>query len=111
MRRGDIVIVSAPGDYGKPRPAVVIQSDRATETESVLICLMTSDVRAVGHFRIPIRPKAGNGLREETEIMVDKIMSLRRAKCGRPIGSLDTDEIIALNEALSVMIGLADEVD
>ena len=110
MRRGDIVIVSMPGDYGKPRPAVVIQSDRATGTDSVLVCLMTSIQRPTDNYRIPIGPVAENGLREPTDVMVDKIMSVRRIKCGRPIGRLDDEQIEVLNRAIGVMVGLADEL-
>lgn len=108
MKRGDIVIVSMPGDYGKSRPAVIIQSDQIEETDSILICLMTSDVRATSHYRLPIEPMPDNGLREATDIMVDKIMSIRRAKCSPPIGRLDVDEIAALDEMLAFVIGLAD---
>ncbi|HSI42251.1 MAG TPA: type II toxin-antitoxin system PemK/MazF family toxin [Xanthobacteraceae bacterium] len=108
MNRGDIVIVSVSGDYGKPRPAVVIQSDRVPETDSVLVCLVTTQQRETPLYRLPILPTSVNGLREPSEIMIDKVAGLRRSKCSPPIGRLTPEQIAALNDALFFVIGLAD---
>ena len=83
MKRGDIVVVSAPGDYGKPRPAVVVQSDWLDGADSVLVALMTSALVDAPLYRLLIEPDAGNGLTAPSQVMVDEIVALPRAKCGR----------------------------
>ncbi len=100
--------VSAPGDFGKPRPAVVIQSDWLTANDSVLVCLMTSTLTDAPLYRLTIDPSATNGLRRSSQIMIDKIIAMPRAKCGDVIGSLDEQGLISLNHMLSVVIGIAD---
>ena len=108
MKRGDIVIVSAAGDYGKPRPAVVIQSDRLRSMDSVLVSLMTSTLADAPLFRLSIEPSPMTGLKLPSQIMVDKILAIPREKCGEPIGRIDESALIALNYMLSVTIGIAD---
>jgi mRNA interferase MazF len=108
MKRGDIVTVAAPGDYGKPRPAVVVQSDWLQATDSVLVALMTSALIDAPIYRLSLAPDEANGLKRPTQIMIDKIVAMPRAKCGKAIGRLGEREMIALNHMLSVVIGLAD---
>jgi mRNA interferase MazF len=108
VKRGDIVTVAASGDYGKPRPAVVVQSDWLKATDSVLVSLMTSKLVEAPLFRLTIEPGAMNGLKISSQIMVDKIIAIPRDKCGMVIGRLDEGALIALNHMLSVVIGLAD---
>ena len=108
MRRGDVVTVAAPGDYGKPRPAVVIQSNELSGTDSILLCLITTVVRDAPFFRVAVMPGDANGLRAPSNIMVDKIMSVRRDKCGRIIGHLDQRTMLALNRTLALVLGIAD---
>lgn len=108
MRRGDIVTVSAPGNYGKPRPAVVVQSDWLSDTDSVLVSLMTSTIRDAPSFRLSLDPGPETGLRVPSQVMVDKIAALPRAKCGPIIGRLSGPSLIELNRMLSVIFGLAD---
>jgi mRNA interferase MazF len=108
LRRGDLVIVSAPGGYGKPRPAVIIQSDQLVGTDSVLVALITSAMVDAPIFRLTIDPSAQNGLKVPSQVMVDKIVALPRAKCGEVIGQLMASEITALNALLAVTVGLAD---
>lgn len=108
MKRGDIVVVSSQGDYGKPRPAVIVQSDALADTDSVLVSLLTSDTTEAPLYRLMIHPDAGNGLRAASQIMVDKIVAIPRSKASAPIGTLDRPAIIALNHMLAVMIGIAD---
>ena len=86
MRRGDIVTVSAPGDYGKPRPARRYSPTNWGGTDSVLLCLMTTTERDTPFFRIPVPPKPPTGLRQPSYVMVDKIVTVRRDKCGTTIG-------------------------
>lgn len=106
--RGDIVIVAAPGDYGKPRPAVIVQSDALPETHaSVIVCQMTSDL-AEADFRVTIEPGAESGLRERSQVMADKPVTIRRERIGRRIGRLGAAELGRLNTALAFAMGLAD---
>ena len=108
MRRGDIVIVAPQGDYGKPRPAVVIQSDKLITGTSVLVVLLTSAIADTPIYRLRLVPDKNNGLRQDSEIMVDKITALPCAKIGAVIGSLDDGTLAELNATLAVMIGIAD---
>jgi mRNA interferase MazF len=108
VRRGDLVIVSAQGDYGKPRPAVVIQSDWLKENDSILVALVTSTLVDAPFYRLLVQPTETNGLKTPSQVMGDKILAMPRAKCGPVIGSLDKGAVIALNHLLSVIIGLAD---
>ena len=108
MKRGDLVVVSAAGDYGKPRPAVVIQSDLFNQSDSVLVVLLTGTLADTPLFRLAIEPAFENGLKLPSQIMVDKIIAYPREKCGLVIGSLDQATLIALNHMLAVMVGIAD---
>ena len=109
MRRGDVVTVAAPGDYGKPRPAVIIQSDAFPDTHaSMIVCQMTSDIAEAPDFRITIEPTESNGLLLRSQIMADKPVTIRRERVGRRIGSLNENDIDRLNVALAFIMGLAD---
>jgi len=109
MQRGDVVVVAAAGDYGKPRPAVIVQSDAFPESHaSVVICQMTSELVDAPDFRITIIPSDTNSLRAPSQVMVDKPVTIRRARIGRVIGRLDGDEIGRLDAALAFVMGLAD---
>ena len=108
VKRGDLVIVSAAGDYGKPRPAVVVQSDWLRATDSVLVALITSALANAPLYRLPIEPSGPNGLKTQSQVMVDKIVAMPRDKCGRVIGRINDSERVALNHMLSVVIGIAD---
>ena len=103
------MIVVASGDYGKPRPAVVVQTDAFPETfPSVVICQMTSDVADAPDFRVTIEPNEKNGLRIRSQIMADKPVTVRRERIGQLIGRLTDAEIGRLNIALAFVMGLAD---
>ena len=108
MKRGDIVTVAAPGDYGKPRPAVVVQSDLIVGTDSVLVSLITSTLRNAPLLRITIVPSSENKLKVTSQIMIDKILAFPRSKCGKVIGQLNNSELLTLSQLLSVIFGLAD---
>ena len=108
-RRGDVVTVSAAGDFGKPRPAVVIQSDVFPEQHaSVIVCQMTTTLEDAPDFRVTIEPTGANGLRAVSQIMADKPVTVRRERIGRRLGALDAAEIARLNRALAFVLGLAD---
>jgi mRNA interferase MazF len=109
MRRGDVVTVATSGDYGKPRPAVIVQSDVfPPEHASVIVCQMTSDIADAPDFRIAIEPGPDNGLRVRSQIMADKPVTVRRERIGRKIGQLSSDDIARLNVAIAFVMGLAD---
>ena len=108
VKRGDLVTVSAQGDYGKPRSAIVIQSDFLNAADSVLVVLLTSKIADASLYRLTVEPTAENGLKVVSQVMVDKVMAYPRAKCGTVIGRLSDTDMLALNNMLSVMIGLAD---
>lgn len=109
MKRGDVVVVAAAGDYGKPRPAVVVQTDAFPEIHaSVVVCQMTSEIVEAPDFRLTIQPSAENGLRARSQIMADKPVTVRRTRIGQPIGRLDDGDVGRLNVALAFVMGLAD---
>jgi mRNA interferase MazF len=109
MRRGDVVVVAAPGDYGKPRPAVIVQTDAfPRDHASVVVCQLTSEFVLAPEFRVTIDPSKANGLLVRSQVMADKPVTVRRARIGQPIGRLDADDIGRLNIALAFVMGLAD---
>ena len=109
MRRGDVVTVAAAGDYGKPRPAVIVQTDALPiEHASVVVCQMTSECSEAPDFRVTIEPSQNNGLRVISQVMADKPLTIRRERIGRKIGHLDDKDISRLNIALAFVVGLAD---
>jgi mRNA interferase MazF len=107
MSRGDVVIVAAPGDYGKPRPAIIVQSDAIPESHaSVVVCQMTSDL-GEADFRVPIEPEPENGLSVRSQVMADKPVTLRRERIGRRIGRLSPADMARLQTAIAFVMGLA----
>jgi mRNA interferase MazF len=109
MRRGDVVTVAATGDYGKPRPAVIVQTDALPVGHaSVIICQMTSEWNDAPDFRVTIDPTESNGLRTRSQVMADKPVTVRRERIGRQIGRLDDSDVSRVNVALAFVLGLAD---
>ena len=107
MKRGDIVIAVTPGDYGKPRPAAVVQSDIFNPTHaSITLCPITSHLVDAPLFRLSLQPTAENGLEVPSQIMVDKITTVRKEKLRQTIGRLSSAEIDTLNRALYLWLGL-----
>lgn len=107
MRRGDFVTVALPGDFGKPRPALVVQSDLFSEAATVTVLLVSSTLQEAPLLRIPVEPDERNGLRQPSQIMVDKIMTVRRDRIGATIGRLDAERLAAVTRSLAVFLGLA----
>jgi mRNA interferase MazF len=109
MRRGDVVTVAASGDYGKPRPAVIVQTDALPiEHASVVVCQMTSEWSDAPDFRVTVEPTERNGLRVRSQVMADKPVTIRRERIGQRIGHLEDKDIARLNIALAFVMGLAD---
>jgi mRNA interferase MazF len=107
MRRGDLVTVAAPGNYGKPRPALVVQSDLFDELPSVTLCLVTSTLRDAPIFRITVDPSPVNGLQRVSQIQVDKLMTVARERTGQVIGRLDDAALLKVTRSLAVFLGIA----
>lgn len=107
MKRGDIWIVSGGGFAGKPRPAVVIQDDRFDAAPSITICVFTTDETDAPLFRLPIVPSGRNGLRSPSRLMVDKISTVSKDKFGERVGRLDDEDLVRLNRAIPIFLGLA----
>ena len=109
MKRGDIVTVAAPGDYGKPRPAVIVQTDALPDSHSsIIVCQLTSDIVEAPHIRITVEPTPANGLHARSQVMADKPVTLRRERVGSRIGTLEEGDMAQLNVALAFVMGLAD---
>ncbi len=107
MERGDIVTVACSGDFGKPRPAVIVQSDYLNGTHAtILLCPFTNEFVDAPLIRIPVTPSQENGLRSPSQIMVDKTAPMRREKIGARIGVLDPEALVLLNRSLAVVFGL-----
>src|SRR3546814_8118878 len=104
-KRGDIVAVSLQGDYGKPRPALIVQSNLLAELESLVICPITSAVRDAA-FRITVGTAIANGLSVLLQVMVDKLSTLPRSKISKPFGQRDHERINAVDRALLLVVGL-----
>lgn len=107
MRRGDLVTVAAQGDFGKPRPALVIQSDHFGETATVTVLLLSSTLVDAPLMRPTVQPSPGNGLRKPSQIQIDKAVTVRREKIGETIGRLEDETMLAVTRALALFLGLA----
>jgi mRNA interferase MazF len=108
LKRGEIWTVAGGKDYaGKPRPAVIVQDDRFDATESITICVITSDKSEAPLFRIVIQPSEQNGLATISRLMVDKITTISKNKLGYRIGYLDAADLVRVNQAMLIFLGLA----
>jgi mRNA interferase MazF len=108
MRRGNIWTVSGGKDYaGKPRSVVIVQDDAFDATDSIVICAFTTDQTEAPLFRLPVEPNERNGLRSPSRLMVDKIATVPKSKIGERIGRLDDEDVVRLNQAVMVFLGLA----
>lgn len=107
MKRGSLVTIALQGDYGKPRPALVIQSDYFSGHPSVTVLPITSESRPTPLFRIDVEPESSNGLLKRSQIMVDKIQTVSAEKIGKVIGVLDETTMMEVNRALALWLGFA----
>ncbi len=108
MKRGEIWTAAGGKEYaGKPRPVVILQDDRFDSTDSITICAFTTDETEAPLFRLQVEPDAVNGLRSECRLMVDKITTMPKSKLGARIGLLAEADILRLNQATLVFLGLA----
>jgi mRNA interferase MazF len=107
MKRGDIITIALSGDYGKPRPGLIVQSDLFSETGSVTILPLTSHLIDAPIIRILVDPTVSNGLIKASHIMVDKLYTTPREKVGGILGHLDAKIMLEVERALAVFIGIA----
>ncbi|HEY3121361.1 MAG TPA: type II toxin-antitoxin system PemK/MazF family toxin [Vicinamibacteria bacterium] len=108
MKRGEIWTVAGGRDYaGKPRPVVILQDGRFDATQSITICAFTTDRTEAPLFRLPIEPNDRNGLRTPSRLMVDKITTVAKTNVGIRVGRLDAEDVVRLNRAVLVFLGLA----
>lgn len=107
MKRGDLVTIALQGDYGKPRPALVIQSDFFDVHPSVTVLPVTGDLRETPLFRVTVEPTNANALRKTSQVMVDKCMTVPREKIGEIFGSLDAGYLLEVERCLAVFLGIA----
>ena len=109
MKRGDVVLAVARGDYGKPRPAVIVQSDMLVNPThaSHIVCPLTTTLMRRPCSRLTVAPTPANGLLEMSQIMVDKLLALSRDRVRQRIGAVDEDTFLVLNRSLLLILGIA----
>ncbi len=108
MKRGDVVAVATQGDHGKPRPALVVQSDLFNDTHaSIAVAPVTSTIVDAPLFRLTVDPTPSNGLRSVSQIMIDKLTAVRRDRIGKTVGRFDDGTMIRVNRAIALWLGLA----
>ncbi|MSP43252.1 MAG: type II toxin-antitoxin system PemK/MazF family toxin [Alphaproteobacteria bacterium] len=105
--RGELWTVSGGAYAGKPRPAVILQDDHFDASTSITLCPFTADTTDAPLFRLVIEPTARNGLRQPSRLMIDKITTVPKERLGERIGSLDAEDVVRLNRAILVFLGLA----
>jgi mRNA interferase MazF len=107
MQRGDLVAVAIQGDFGKPRPALVIQSPLFANQTSVTVLLVTSALVNAPLLRVTVQAAPGNGLEKTSQIMIDKAMTLKREKIGPVLGRVGADQLTQVERGLAVFLGIA----
>ena len=107
MKRGDLVTIALQGDYGKPRPALVIQSDFFAAHPSVTVLPVTSELRDTPLFRVLVKPDRSNALRMPSQVMVDKSVTVARERIGESFGCLDAGQLLEVERCLAVFLGIA----
>ena len=108
MKRGEVWTAAGGNDYaGKPRPVVIVQDDSFDATGSITVCAFTTDPSEAPLFRLAIAPDAQNGLKESSRLMVDKVTTMPKAKLGAQVGRLADADVMRLNQAMLVFLGLA----
>ncbi|MGE0809827.1 MAG: type II toxin-antitoxin system PemK/MazF family toxin [Immundisolibacter sp.] len=107
MRRGDFVTVALQGDFGKPRPALVVQADHFANLTTITVLPVTSTLVDAPLLRLPVEPDAHNNLARPSQVMIDKLVTLRRERVGEPFGRAGDELMLSVNRALAVFLGIA----
>ncbi|MDZ4297717.1 MAG: type II toxin-antitoxin system PemK/MazF family toxin [Moraxellaceae bacterium] len=105
--RGQLVTIATAGDFGKPRPALIIQADVFNEHSSVSVLPVTSMLVDAPLLRVTVQPNAENGLQKPSQVMIDKILTIRRDKMGPVFGRLDSTTLLEIERRLTVFLGIA----
>ena len=105
--RGDFVTIAMQGDFGKPRPALVIQADQFDEHAAVTVLPVTSALVVAPLLRITVQPSAENGLQKPSQVMVDKAMTVKRRAISQPFGRIDQESMVEVERCLAVFLGIA----
>ena len=105
--RGDFVSIAVQGDFGKPRPALVIQADQFNMHASVTVLPITSTLVAAPLLRINVLPTTENGLQKPSQVMIDKAITIKRDKIGQTIGRIDSNTLVEVERCLAVFLGIA----
>ncbi len=105
--RGDFVTITMQGDFGKPRPALVVQSDQFDEHASLTVLPVTGTLVAAPLLRVTVQPDEANGLRKPSQIMVDKAITVKRERAGPAFGRIDADTMVQVERCLAVFLGIA----
>ena len=105
MKRGDLVIVSLPGDFGKPRPGLIIQAERFDELPTATLLPLSGTLVEAPLIRVTVEPSESNGLRKTSQIMIDKAITVRRDKLGGPFGRLDDMSMLEVNRLIASFLG------
>lgn len=106
MKRGDLVTIAVSGDYGKPRPALIVQADAYAEHPSVTVLPLTSELVDAPLLRVTVEPNPGTGLRLRSQVMVDKATTIPRGKAGARIGRLDAQTLGRVSGALGAFLAI-----
>jgi len=107
MKRGDLVTIAMSGDFGKPRPALVVQANQFEEHATMTVLLMSSTLVDAPLLRVTVAPSPGNGLRQTSQVMIDKAMTVRREKLGDTFGAIDANTLFEVERCLAVFLGIA----
>ncbi len=107
MRRGDFVTIAWSGDFSKPRPALIVQADPFEDTATVTVLPVSGTLVEAPLLRVTVQPGPLSGLRKPSQVMIDKAMTVRREKIGRPFGQIDPESLIEIERRLAVFLGIA----
>ncbi len=103
------MLVTLPGDFGKPRPAVIVQSDwlNAEDPTSYILCPLTTTLTGRSNIRVPVEPSAGSGVQRRSEVMVDKVSTAPARRIRETVGQLDAAALRAIDRAVLLVLGIA----
>lgn len=107
MNRGDFVTIAMQGDFGKPRPALVVQANQFSAHSSITVLPVTSTLVAAPLMRVTVQPSTENGLQNPSLVMVDKAITVKRDKVGPAFGRIDADALVEVERCLAVFLGIA----
>lgn len=105
--RGDLVTIALTGDFGKPRPALVIQANLFDEHATITVLLVSSTLVDAPLLRVSVVPDTSNGLQKKSQVMIDKTMTIKREKIGPAFGRIDPNTLVEVDRCLAVFLGIA----